>query len=43
MHEKTTAFISIRDIRTGKEPGTGPASRCTEQEQNQMVANQLLA
>lgn len=41
MDAKRTAFIFMRDISTGKEPGIGPASRHTEQEQNQMVANQF--
>jgi len=41
MHEKTTTFIFIRDISTGKEPGIGEASKCMEQEGNQMMANQI--
>lgn len=42
MHEKNTAFIFIRDISTGKEPGIRLASKRMQQERNQMVVNQLL-
>lgn len=43
VHEKNTAFIFISDIRVSEEPGTGPASRCMEQEGNEVVVKQLLA
>lgn len=43
MHEENTAFIFTQYISTGKEPDMGPASRCREPEQKQVVAKQLLA